>query len=50
MNNLCHLFQRQFDIPREVLAKKMEKYFTIFCHECGIHIPWNKDCENCKKV
>jgi hypothetical protein len=32
MNNLCDLFQRQFDIPREVLDKKMEKYFTIKCN------------------
>jgi hypothetical protein len=32
INNLCDLFQRQFDIPREVLDKKMEKYFTIKCN------------------
>jgi len=53
MNNLCHLFERQWNIPREILAKKMEKYcfdYTIFCYECGIHIPWNKDCQDCKKV
>ena len=47
MNALCDTLEKQFNIHREVLAKQMEKYLTIFCSECGTDYPWNEVCENC---